>query len=289
MVMSPRQTSARSEAAQFWTWYCVLYVGWTLDFIHPVWSAPSQPHSGFVHQRPMAALHLADRGSGAQARISSDICEPLPCYDRPMPSTESRYIPVVNILAGTVAGMFLTKLVTTNLGGWSYLVFTLATLGMFSLVRDGWSAFQRNRLHRCCKAAYEKVTLIFKPEILNPLRPGNPHFMKEDAQRAVDDAKVLMDRLGIRHPGDINVDDRCFSRRVVRAPSATTEERVLMATDSFRGHYRRVYPAPISVLAPVAVDRSPSPPRSWAKTAGSPQAHVSDARDRRDGLRQARV
>ena len=51
MVMSPRQTSARSEAAQFWTWYCVLYVGWTLDFIHPVWSAPSQPHSGFVHQR----------------------------------------------------------------------------------------------------------------------------------------------------------------------------------------------------------------------------------------------
>ena len=61
-------------------------------------------------------------------------------YDRPMPSTESRYIPVVNILAGSVAGVFLTKLVTTNLGGWSYFVFTLATLGTFSLVRDGWSA-----------------------------------------------------------------------------------------------------------------------------------------------------
>ena len=44
-----------------------------------------------------------------------------------------------------------------------------------------------------------------------------------------------------------------------------------------------------AVLAPVAVDRSPSPPRSWAKTAGSPQVHLSDARDRRDGLRQARV
>ena len=43
------------------------------------------------------------------------------------------------------------------------------------------------------------------------------------------------------------------------------------------------------VLAPVAVDRSPSPPRSWANTAGSPQVHLSDARDRRDGLRQARV
>ena len=36
-------------------------------------------------------------------------------------------------------------------------------------------------------------------------------------------------------------------------------------------------------------NRSPSPPRSWAKTTGSPQVHVSDARDRRDGLRQARV
>ena len=44
-----------------------------------------------------------------------------------------------------------------------------------------------------------------------------------------------------------------------------------------------------AVLAPVAVDRSPSPPRSWAKTAGSPHVHLSDARDRRDGLRQARV
>ena len=32
------------------------------------------------------------------------------------------------------------------------------------------------------------------------------------------------------------------------------------------------------MLAPVAVDRSPSPPRAWAKTAGSPQVHVSDAR-----------
>ena len=50
-VMSPRQTNARSEAAQCWTWDVVLYVGWTLDFIHPVWSAPSHPHSGVVHQR----------------------------------------------------------------------------------------------------------------------------------------------------------------------------------------------------------------------------------------------
>ena len=37
--------------------------------------------------------------------------------------------------------------------------------------------------------------------------PGNPDFMKEDAQRAVDNATVLMDRLGMGHPGKINVDD----------------------------------------------------------------------------------
>ena len=99
-------------------------------------------------------------------------------YDRPMPSTESRYIPVVNILAGSVAGVFLTKLVTTNLGGWSYFVFTLATLGTFSLVRDGWSALQRRRLHRYCEVAYEKVAVIFKPEILDPAVPRQPRLLK---------------------------------------------------------------------------------------------------------------
>ena len=42
---------------------------------------------------------------------------------------------------------------------------------------------------------------------LNPAHPGNLDFMKEDAQRAVDDATVFMDRLGMDHPGKINVDD----------------------------------------------------------------------------------
>ena len=31
-----------------------------------------------------------------------------------MPTTESRYIPVVNIIAGTVAGVFLTKLLVAT-------------------------------------------------------------------------------------------------------------------------------------------------------------------------------
>ena len=67
-------------------------------------------------------------------------------------------------------------------------------------------------------------------------------------------------------------------------PRAVAELVVRMAGENPTWGYTR-----IRVLAPVAVDRSPSPPRSWAKTAGSPQVHVSDARDRRDGLRQARV
>ena len=124
-----------------------------------------------------------------------------------MPSTESRYVPVVHIIAGTVAGVLFARLVTTSLGGWSYLVFILATLGASSLLRDGWSTFHRMRSHRSCTEAYEKVARILKPEILNPQHPGNLHFMKEDAQRAVDDATVLMDRLGMGHPGNINVDD----------------------------------------------------------------------------------
>ena len=124
-----------------------------------------------------------------------------------MASTESRYIPVVSIIASTGAGVFLSKLVTSNLGNWSYLVFTLTMLGTFSLVRDGWSAFQRWRLHRGCEAAYGKVARIFKPAILNPAARGNQDFMKEDAQQSVDDVTVFMDRLGMDHPGKIDVDD----------------------------------------------------------------------------------
>ena len=43
---------------------------------------------------------------------------------------------------------------------------------------------------------------------MNPADPGNQDFMKEEAQQAVDDAAVFMDRLGMDHPGKIDVDDR---------------------------------------------------------------------------------
>ena len=44
------------------------------------------------------------------------------------------------------------------------------------------------------------------------------------------------------------------------------------------------------MLAPVAVDRSPLPPRSWAKTAGFPQVHLSDvAGGEPEGLRPGRI
>ena len=38
------QFSNRATTPQFRTRYFVLYVGWTLDFIHQVWSGPRTPH-----------------------------------------------------------------------------------------------------------------------------------------------------------------------------------------------------------------------------------------------------
>ena len=124
-----------------------------------------------------------------------------------MRRAESIYFPVVQIIVGTAAGALFAKLVSTNLGGWSHLVFILAALGATSLLRDAWGMFHQIRLHRSCRAAYDKVARIFKPEILNPQHPGNPDFMREDAQRAVDDTTVLLDRLGEDHPDNINIDD----------------------------------------------------------------------------------
>ena len=125
-----------------------------------------------------------------------------------MLNTESRYAPVVSIVISTVAGVSLTSLVTTDLGNWSYVVFALAVMGLSSLWRDGWSAFHRMRLHRRSQDAYEKITRIFKPEIMNPKHPGNQDFMKEQAQQSVDDAAVLMDRFGMSRPANIDVNDR---------------------------------------------------------------------------------
>ena len=125
-----------------------------------------------------------------------------------MLNTESRYAPVVSIVISTVAGVSLTSLVTTDLGNWSYVVFALAVMGLFSLWRDGWSAFHGMRLHRRSQDAYEKITRIFKPEIMDPKHPGNQDFMKEQAQQSVDDAAALMDRSRMSRPANIDVNDR---------------------------------------------------------------------------------
>ena len=45
----------------------------------------------------------------------------------------------------------------------------------------------------------------------------------------------------------------------------------------------------VRVLAPLAVDRSPSPPSSWATPRVRTPVHLSDERGRRDGVRQTRV
>ena len=82
-----------------------------------------------------------------------------------------------------------------------------ATLGAVSLFRDVWGGFKRRRLSRRARVAYDKVSRIHKPQIMNPATPGNPDFMAEQAQQAVDDATVLMDRLGMPHPPNIDLRD----------------------------------------------------------------------------------
>ena len=124
-----------------------------------------------------------------------------------MQNQESQYVPVVQVVVGVVGGVLFSRLVMTDLGAWSYLVFTFATLGAFSVFRDGWSTFNQLRLWRRNTVAYDKVVLIHKPKIMNPAKPGNLDYMAEEAQKAVDDATVLMDRLGIRHPPNIDIRD----------------------------------------------------------------------------------
>ena len=94
-----------------------------------------------------------------------------------------------------------------NLGKWSYVVFTLAALGVMSLWRDGWDLYYRVTLNKRCKVAYDKVSYIHRPEMLNPARPGNAGFMREDARRAVADVLPLINKLSLTHPDTINTDD----------------------------------------------------------------------------------
>ena len=80
------------------------------------------------------------------------------------------------------------------------------------------------------------------------------------------------------------------ARRPVAAPAARCAgpggharargpvSAVRLPEDPDLSRARSAKTATTRVLAPVAVDRSPSPPRSWAKTAGSPQVHLRDAR-----------
>ena len=63
------------------------------------------------------------------------------------------------------------------------------------------------RLHRRSADAYNKVARVYKPQILDPERTGNQDFMKEQAQQAVDDTALLMDRLGLFHPEKIDIHD----------------------------------------------------------------------------------
>ena len=158
-------------------------------------------------------------------------------------------------------------------GGWCYLYRAIDSTGatidfLLSALRDAAAAKR-----------------LFRKALSDPSHP-QPRVINTDQARLYGSAIPA-----VKEDGTLRC--RCRHRPVQSLNNILEQDhraikRRVKAKKGFREFHaaRRTIQG---VLAPVAVDRSPSPPRSWAKTAGSPQGHVSDARDRRDGLRQARV
>ena len=73
----------------------------------------------------------------------------------------------------------------------------------------------------------------------------------------------------------VQVGERRSMQTILRPASGSSSDSPLHTRPNPPQHLAEEPP----VLAPVAVDRSPSPPRSWAKTAGSPQVHLALVHD----------
>ncbi len=63
-------------------------------------------------------------------------------------------------------------------------------------------------LREAIKAAYTLVQRVHKPEILNPEVPGNPAYMKELTQDAIDNLRSKLLAAGLGSPEKINVSSR---------------------------------------------------------------------------------
>ena len=57
-----------------------------------------------------------------------------------------------------------------------------------------WRKSRREAYREDLEGAYAKVSVVYKPEVLDPKHPGNPHAMREYAQNAVDALRPMLIR-----------------------------------------------------------------------------------------------
>ena len=129
-----------------------------------------------------------------------------------MPHFESRYVPVVQFVVGVGVARPMSLLTESSIGlSWSLILFGFATMGAISVFRDGWRLFHLVRFRMAVKKAYQFVSYVYKPQILEVMeereRLRHGGVVKEEAQKAVDDVMWLLDVFGLERPETIDVDD----------------------------------------------------------------------------------
>ena len=89
----------------------------------------------------------------------------------------------------------------------STIVLAMTAYPGFVLPCGKWYRTKRHAYRKEVERVYVAVSGVYKPSILNPNNPGNPHAMKEFAQRDVD---LLRPKLKMRRndvPPTINVEN----------------------------------------------------------------------------------
>ena len=129
-----------------------------------------------------------------------------------MPNFESRYVPVIQLVAGVAVARPMSLLTESSIGlWWSLVLFGFATMGAISVFRDGWRLFHLLRFKIAVKKAYQFVAYVHKPEILEVMeeraRLRHRGIVREEAQKAVDDVMRLLDVFGMERPNKIDVND----------------------------------------------------------------------------------
>ena len=88
---------------------------------------------------------------------------------------------------------------------WSSFLADIVPLAEQRDLRAARDLFTMTRLDQQRAGAYIQVRNAFKPEILNPNSPGNPHYMKELAKDAVNNLRPKLVALGVQTPSPIDV------------------------------------------------------------------------------------